>query len=307
MANMRYESILVIGGSGFIGSHIVAQLAATGRRVIVPTRRPHRARHLTVLPTVQLVEADVYDPLALDRLMQHADAVVNLVGVLHSSGGTPWGPAFERAHVELPRRLVAACQRQRVKRFLHMSALGADQHGPSMYQRSKAAGEKIMIEARGLELTSFRPSVVFGPEDNFLNMFAQLQSVLPVLALGGVQTKFQPVFVGDVAQAFVQALENVDTIGQTYELVGTTVYSMKELLHLAGVYSGHPRPVIELPDVLARIQAFLLEHMPGGPIMSRDNLDSMKVDNVATGLHSTPPAWQATPLEAVAPRYLAPH
>ena len=307
MANMRYESILVIGGSGFIGSHIVAQLAATGRRVIVPTRRPHRARHLTVLPTVQLVEADVYDPLALDRLMQHADAVVNLVGVLHSSGGTPWGPAFERAHVELPRRLVAACQRQRVKRFLHMSALGADQHGPSMYQRSKAAGEKIMVEARGLELTSFRPSVVFGPEDNFLNMFAQLQSVLPVLALGGVQTKFQPVFVGDVAQAFVQALENVDTIGQTYELVGTTVYSMKELLHLAGVYSGHPRPVIELPDVLARIQAFLLEHMPGGPIMSRDNLDSMKVDNVATGLHSTPPAWQATPLEAVAPRYLAPH
>ena len=307
MPTMRHESILVIGGSGFIGSHIVAQLAATGRRVIVPTRRHHRARHLTVLPTVQLVEADVYDSLVLDRLMQHADTVINLVGVLHSSGGTPWGPAFERAHVELPRRLVAACQRQGLKRFLHMSALGADEHGPSMYQRSKAAGEKIMVEARGLELTSFRPSVVFGPEDNFLNMFAQLQSVLPVLALGGVQTKFQPVFVGDVAQAFVQALDNVEAIGQTYELVGPTVYSMKELLHLAGVYSGHPRPVIELPDVLARIQAFLLEHMPGGPIMSRDNLDSMKVDNVATGLHSTPPAWQATPLEAVAPRYLAPH
>ena len=304
---MRHESILVIGGSGFIGSHIVAQLAATGRRVIVPTRRPHRARHLTVLPTVQLVKADVFDPLALDRMMQCADAVINLVGVLHSSGGTPWGPAFERAHVELPRRLLVACQRQGLKRFLHMSALGADEHGPSMYQRSKAAGEKIMSAAAGLELTSFRPSVVFGPEDNFLNMFAQLQSVLPVLALGGVQTKFQPVFVGDVAQAFVQALDNIDTIGQTYELVGPSVYSMKELLHLAGVYSGHPRPVVELPAALARIQAFLLEHMPGGPIMSRDNLDSMKVDNVATGIYSTPPAWIATPLEAVAPRYLAPH
>ena len=138
-------------------------------------------------------------------------------------------------------------------------------------------------------------------------MFAQLQSVLPVLALGGVQTKFQPVFVGDVAHAFVQALDNIDTIDQTYELVGPTVYSMKELLHLAGVFSGHPRPVIELPAVLARIQAFLLEHVPGGPIMSRDNLDSMKVDNVATGNYSTPPAWIATPLEAVAPRYLAPH
>jgi NADH dehydrogenase len=307
MTNMRHESILVIGGSGFIGSHIVAQLAATGRRVIVPTRRPHRARHLTVLPTVQLVEADVFDPLALDRLMQRADAVINLVGVLHSSGGTPWGPAFERAHVELPRRLVAACQRQGLKRFLHMSALGADENGPSMYQRSKAAGEKIMSAAARLELTSFRPSVVFGPEDNFLNMFAQLQSVLPVLALGGVQTKFQPVFVGDVAHAFVQAIDNIDTIDQTYELVGPTVYSMKELLHLAGMFSGHPRPVIELPAVLARIQAFLLEHVPGGPIMSRDNLDSMKVDNIATGSYSTPPEWIATPLEAVAPRYLAPH
>lgn len=307
MATMRHESILIIGGSGFIGSHIVAQLAATGRRVIVPTRRPHRARHLTVLPTVQLVDADVFDPRALDRLMQSADAVINLVGVLHSSSGTPWGPAFEHAHVELPRRLVAACQRKGITRFLHMSALGADEHGPSMYQRSKAAGEKIMSSATDLEVTTFRPSVVFGPEDKFLNMFAQLQAVLPVLALGGVQTKFQPVFVGDVAQAFVQALENIDTIGQIYELVGPTVYSMKELLHLAGVYSGHPRPVIELPAALARIQAFLLEHVPGGPIMSRDNLDSMKVDNVATGRHFTPPAWQPTPLEAVAPRYLAPH
>jgi NADH dehydrogenase len=259
------------------------------------------------LPTVQLVKADVFDPVALDRLMQNADAAINLVGVLHSSGGNPWGPAFERAHVELPRRLVAACQRAGIKRYLHMSALGADEHGPSMYQRSKAAGEKIMSAATGLELTLFRPSVIFGPEDKFLNMFAQLQSVLPVLALGGVQTKFQPVFVGDVAQAFVQALDNIETIGQTYELVGPTVYSMKELLHLSGVYSGHPRPVIELPAALARIQAFLLEHMPGGPIMSRDNLDSMKVDNVASGRTSTPPGWHATPLEAVAPRYLAPH
>ena len=307
MATMRHDSILVIGGSGFIGSHIVAQLAATGRRVIVPTRRPHRTRHLTVLPTVQLVEADVYDPRALDRLVQRADAVINLVGVLHSSSGTPWGPAFEHAHVELPRRLVAACQRKGITRFLHMSALGADEHGPSMYQRSKAAGEKIISSATDLEVTTFRPSVVFGPEDKFLNMFAQLQAVLPVLALGGVQTKFQPVFVGDVAQAFVQALENIDTIGQIYELIGPTVYSMKELLHLAGVYSGHPRPVIELPAALARIQAFMLEHVPGGPIMSRDNLDSMKVDNVATGRHFTPPAWPPTPLEAVAPRYLAPH
>ncbi len=302
---MRHESIIVIGGSGFIGSHIVAQLAATGRRVIVPTRRHTRARHLLVLPTVQLVEMDVFDSLALDRIVGRADAVINLVGVLHSSPGSPWGPAFERAHVDLPRRLVVACQRHGIKRCLHMSALGADEHGTSMYQRSKAMGEKIMFDATGLEVTSFRPSVVFGPEDNFLNMFAQLQSLLPVLALGGVDAKFQPVFVGDVAQAFVQALDNPKTIGQTYELVGPHVYTMRELLHLVGSYSGHIRPVIGLSDKLARMQAFMLEHLPGGPLMSRDNLDSMKVDNVATGRYVTPPEWKATPLEAVAPSYLA--
>ncbi len=301
---MKHESILVIGGSGFIGSHIIAGLSARGRRVIVPTRRLTRARHLWVLPTVQVVETDVFDPQALDRVLAQSDAVINLVGVLHSRPGTPWGPAFERAHVELPRRLVAACQRQAVRRCLHMCALGADLHGPSMYQRSKAEGERIMLDAAGLEVTSFRPSVVFGPEDNFLNMFARLQSLLPVLALGGLQAKFQPVYVSDVAHAFINALDDSTTIGKVYELTGPRVYSMKELLHLAGIYSGHPRPVIGLPDALARIQAFFLEHVPGGPLMSRDNLDSMKSDNVASGHYPFPADWRPTPLEAVAPHYL---
>ena len=303
---MRHESVLVIGGSGFIGSHIVARLAAEGRRVIVPTRRQSRARHLQLLPTVQVVEADVFDRDTLYRLVPQADALINLVGVLHSPAGRPWGPAFERAHVELPRRLVAACQRHAVKRILHMCALGADLNGPSMYQRSKAAGEKIMLDA-GLEVTSFRPSVVFGPEDNFLNMFAKLQSVLPVLALGGLKAKFQPVYVGDVAQAFVDALDDSRTFGKVYELTGPHVYSMRELLHLTGVYSGHPRPAIGLPDVIARLQAFMLEHLPGGPLMSRDNLDSMKSDNIASDQYPAPPGWYPTPLEAVAPQYLARH
>jgi NADH dehydrogenase len=302
---MKHASILVIGGSGFIGSHLVAGLAASGRRVIVPTRRLARARHLWVLPTVQVIEADVFEPQALNQLLAQADAVINLVGVLHSRPGRPWGPAFERAHVELPRRIVSACQRQAVTRCLHMCALGADSHGPSMYQRSKAAGERIMLEAPGLQVTSFRPSVVFGPDDNFLNVFAKLQSLLPVLALGGVQAKFQPVYVGDVAQAFINALDNPETYGKVYELIGPQVYSMRELLHLTGVYSGHPRPVIGLPEAFARIQAFFLEHLPGGPLMSRDNLDSMKSDNVASGDYPVPAGWQPTPLEAVAPNYLA--
>lgn len=302
---LRHRSILLIGGSGFIGTHIAARLAAAGCRVIVPTRRQARARHLLVLPTVQVVEADVFDAAQLDRLLSQCDAVINLVGVLHSRSGQPWGPAFERAHVELPRRLVQACQRKGVTRLLHMGALGAAADGPSMYQRSKAEGEKIVLGS-GLDVTSFRPSVVFGPEDQFLNLFAQLQRWLPVMALGGAETKFQPVFVGDVADAFVRALDDPTSCGKTYALVGPHVYTLRELVRLAGVYSGHPRAIIAMPERVARLQAWLFEHLPGQPLMSRDNVDSMKADNVASGHDAVPPHWHPQPLEAVAPDYLAP-
>lgn len=301
---MQHESILLIGGSGFIGSHIAARLAASGRTVIVPTRRRERAKHLLVLPTARVVEADVFDEAALSRLLEGVDAVINLVGVLHSRPGHPWGPAFEHAHVALPRLLARVCARQGIKRVLHMSALGASIDGPSMYQRSKAAGEQIMLQADGLQVTSFRPSVVFGPEDNFLNVFARMQALLPAMVLGGADARFQPVYVGDVAQAFVDALDDPDAVGQVFELVGPHVYTLRELVKLAGRYSGHRRPVIGLPDGLARLQAFMLEHLPGGPVMSRDNLDSMKADNVASGQYPLPSHWKPTPLEAVAPDYL---
>lgn len=301
---MRHQSILLIGGSGFIGSHIAARLAAEGRSVVVPTRRVERAKHLLVLPTVQVVQADIFDEKTLDRLLARVDAVINLVGVLHSRPGHPWGPAFERAHVTLPQRLVHACERQQVRRVLHMAALGAATDAPSMYQRSKAAGENIVMQANGLRSTSFRPSVVFGPDDQFLNLFARMQAILPLMVLGGADARFQPVYVGDVAQAFVDALDDPATFGQVYELVGPHVYTLRELVRAAGVYSGHPRPVIGLPDALARLQAWLLEHLPGGPLMSRDNLDSMKADNVGSGRYPLPPHWKPTPLEAVAPDYL---
>jgi NADH dehydrogenase len=305
--SMRHESVLVIGGSGFIGSHLVAQLAASGRRVIVPTRRFSRARHLQVLPTAEVVEANIFDETVLAELLGKVDAVINLVGVLHSKrgpAGSHWGPQFERAHVELPRMLVRACQAAGVHRCLHMSALGADDHAPSMYLRSKAAGEKIMLEAKGLDVTVLRPSVVFGPEDKFLNLFATLQRFMPVLALGSVDAKFQPVFVQDVARAFVMALEERGTIGKVFELVGPHVYTLRELVRLAGAYSGHPRPLIGLPALLGRLQALMLEYMPGGPLMSRDNVDSMKADNIASAQYVPLAGWHATPLEAVAPHYL---
>jgi NADH dehydrogenase len=295
--------VLVLGGSGFIGSSLVAQLATQGRGIVLPTRRAINARHLIMLPGVEVVEADIHDEAALAQLMQGVDAVINLVGVLHSrrgKGGAAYGPDFERAHVALPQKVAAACVAAGVGRSLHMSALGASPGGPSMYLRSKAAGEAAALSRPSLAVTIFRPSVVFGEGDKFLNLFASLQKVLPVVAIGGADARFQPVYVEDVAHAFIAALEDRAAIGRVIELVGPRVYTLRELVQLAGRYSGHPRPVIGLPPALARMQAWFLEHAPGGPLMSRDNLDSMRTDNVA----SPGTAPMPTAPEDVAPFYL---
>lgn len=304
---LLYPNVLILGGTGFVGSHIVAQLVASGRRVIVPTRRASRAKHLSVLPTVEVVQADIHQDTALAALMQRADAVINLVGVLHSrraQGGAAYGPDFARAHVDLPQRVAAACVANNVYRCLHMSALGADANGPSMYLRSKAAGEAQALSQPQIATTIFRPSVVFGEGDAFLNLFAQLQRWFPVLPLGGADARFQPIFVEDVARAFVNALGNQNTFGKTYELAGPKVYTLRELVRLAGQYAGHVRPVIGLPSGLARLQALFLELAPGGPIMSRDNLDSMKKDNVAQGPIAPELGIVPEPLEAIASQYL---
>ena len=302
---MEYRFVLVIGGSGFIGGHLIAKLSESGRRMIVPTRRYERAKHLAVLPGVDnVVEADIQDDAVLNRLMRGIDAVINLVGVLHSKRGTPYGPAFAKAHVELPRRIVAACAANGVQRYLHMSALGADVNAPSMYLRSKADGEKAALSNPAVKTTVFRPSVVFGEDDRFLNLFASMQKYVPLMPLAGADAKFQPIYVQDVAQAFVHALDDDYTIGKIYELAGPTVYTLRDLVRLAGAYSGHPRPVFGLPPALARLQAFVLEHMPGGPIMSRDNLDSMKTDNVAKGKIAPELGIEPARLESIASYYL---
>lgn len=306
---MAYRNVLVIGGTGFIGSHIIAKLVDTECRVTVPTRREGHASHLLLLPDVeQVVEANVHDDATLDRLMHGQDAVINLVGILHGQpgpAGSRYGRDFARAHVELPQRIVDACVRNGVRRFLHMSALGAAHNAPSMYLRSKADGEAAATSAPELATTIFRPSVVFGDKDRFLNMFASLQRMLPVMLLAGANARFQPVYVEDVARAFVKALQDNRTIGKVYELAGPKVYTLRELVRLAGEYSGHRRPVIGVPDAFARLQAFFLEHLPGGPLMSRDNLDSMQVDNVRTSPLAGELGIEWTSIEAIAPHYLS--
>jgi uncharacterized protein YbjT (DUF2867 family) len=309
---MKYRRILVIGGSGFIGSELVARLAAHGHQVLVPSRRRERVRHLLVLPTVEVVQVDIYQPALLKGLVARVDAVVNLVGVLHDKPGVPYGPKFATAHVELPRRIADACISTGAKRMLHMSALGVregrEHSMPSMYLRSKAAGEQALRSRTGLELTVFRPSVVFGQRDSFLNLFAKLALFAPFIPLARADTKLQPVFVQDVVLAMFNALHLPAAIGKTYELAGPEVYPLRDLVALAASYSGHPRAVFGLPDFLGKLQATLLEFMPGPTLMSRDNFASLKVDNVLVNSQAAGfAALGITPssLSAVAPGYLS--
>jgi NADH dehydrogenase len=278
---------------------------------VVVTRRLERAKHLFFIPRVEVVEADVGDDAVLRRLLQGRDAAINLVGILHSRPGQPYGPQFKQVHVELPRRIVAACAAGGVPRYLHMSALGAAVDGPSMYQRSKADGEAAARAEPTVAATIFRPSVVFGPEDHFLNMFARLQRRLPVIPLACADADFQPVYVGDVATAFAHALRDPRTRHQVFHLGGPQIYPLADLVRMAGRYSGHQRPIIALPAWAGRLQAGFFEMLPGTPLMSRDNIDSMQVDNVVDpAIQATTNATlgiEPTPLEAVAPHYLSPH
>jgi uncharacterized protein YbjT (DUF2867 family) len=223
--------------------------------------------------------------------------VINLVGVLYDGRGAS---SFAQAHVALPEKIVAACQRKGVSRLLHMSAINADTHGPSAYLRSKGEGEAI-VRTLAPDATVFRPSVIFGREDRFLNLFAQLQRMLPVVLLGSPEARFQPVFVADVAAAFIAALEAPAALGQHYDVCGPKVYTLRELVKYAGAVSGHPRPVIGLGPRLSWVQAALLELLPGH-VLTRDNYRSMKVDAVCT--QGLPFGLRPTPLEAVAPSWL---
>jgi NADH dehydrogenase len=301
-------TVVVFGGSGFIGSHLVALLAAQGVRVLVPTRRYESAKHLIMLPGVRVVEANIHDDAAVRALVAGQDAAINLIGILHSRRGDPYGPDFRRAHVDMPRRIVAACAAAGVPRFLHMSALGAAANGPSMYQRSKADGEVAARGAASVAATIFRPSVVFGPGDKFLTVFARVQRRVPCLFVPGASVDFQPVYVGDVAHAFANALRDPKTRHQVYDLGGPQIYSLGEMVRAAGRYAGCARPVFEMPAPLARVLAGFLELLPGNPLMSRDNLDSMKVDNVVDpAIQATTAAAlgiELTALEAAAPHYL---
>ena len=299
------NNILILGGSGFVGRSVCDKLVersgGAGGQIVVPSRRPARARHLQLLPTLRVAAADVHSATQLRQLVQGVDAVINLVAILHGSAAE-----FARVHVELPRKLADACHAAGVRRLVHVSALGVSDAAPSRYLRSKAAGEAV-LKAANLDLTILRPSVIFGEHDHFTNLFATLQAVAPFVPLAGARARFQPVWVQDIAAAIVRCLDQASSIGQTYECAGPDVYTLRQIVEMVGRWSGHVRPVFGLPDMIGRIQAALLELLPGTPLMSRDNLASMRVPNVATG---SLPGLQALGISAaslasVAPGYLS--
>ncbi len=297
---MSTQRIVVIGGSGFVGRYVVARLASAGHRVVVPTRRREAAKHLILLPTVDVVEADIHDPRVLAALLVGADAVINLVGILNEGSGS----TFANAHVELARQVIAACESNGVQRLLHMSALGADAAGPSLYLQSKGKAEELVM-ASELRWTIFRPSVIFGPGDSFLTLFARLSRLLPVVVLAAPNARFAPIFIGDVAHCIVSALGDDLTQMARYDLCGPKVYALREIVRYVGEVAGAVRPIVPLNASLSKLQAFILEHAPG-KLMSRDNLRSMSVDNVCAC--PFPVVFGITPvsLEAIAPGYLSP-
>jgi NADH dehydrogenase len=299
---LKNHKILLIGGTGFVGRHLARVLVDAGAHVTIPTRRYEKNRDVTMLPSVTLVEADISEDGVLEHLVTGADAVINLVGVLHSDPGLPYGKQFAAAHVALPKKIVAACQAKGIKRLLHMSALHAGHKAPSEYLRSKADGEAAVADS-GLVTTIFRPSVIFGSRDAFINVFAKLLRIFPLMPLGCATARFQPVSVDDVAHAFVQALTNPAMEGQSYDLCGPKVYTLKEIVEYTGQVIGYPRRVIPLSEHMAYFQAAFLSLLPNPP-MSADNIRSMEIDSVCSGSCSVPPGWDPQPLEAVAPLYL---
>ncbi len=305
------QKILILGGTGFVGRHVCEKLVHAQARVTVPTRRRRNANHILMLPTLDVVEANIHDEATLQQLISGQDAVVNLVAILQGDEAS-----FDAAHVQLAGKIARACEAAGVRRVVHVSALGADVRNPdglpSMYLRSKSRGEQVLRQVP-LDLTVLRPSVIFGAGDKFLNVFAQLQKFLPVMPLAGASAMFQPVWVQDVASAIAHCLEEKNfysTTGQTYEACGPDIFSLRQLVQLAGQYAGvnrgRGRPVVGLPNAVARLQARLMEMMPGEPVLSRDNLDSMKVPNIATG--NVPGlrdlGIEPSALSAIAPTYL---
>ncbi len=296
---MKTSTICVLGGSGFVGGHLCAELVKRGHNVKILTRRRERHRSLLVLPTVQIIESDVHGEAQLNMHFAGCDVVINLVGILNEKGHK--GKGFHAAHMELTRKVITACTGCKIERLLHMSALNANPNEKSFYLRTKGEAENYAhtFGANRIAITSFRPSVIFGPEDDFLNRFASVLKFTPwLLPLACAETRFAPVYVGDVVKAMVGALDDPSSFGQKIDLCGPSQYTLKQLVEYVASTCGYQRKIIGLPNWLSKLQARILEYAPGKPF-SLDNYYALQKDNICRAKANC-----STALEAVAPGYL---
>ena len=296
--------VCILGGTGFIGHHVAADLADLGHRVTILTRRRQRHRDLLVWPTVTLREGDVYDPNFLARQFRDKDVVINLVGILNERGHN--GKGFGRAHVDLVQSISLAIQATGVPRMLHMSALNASSKAPSHNLRTKALGEDVAHAIPDCDVTSFRPSAIFGEHDTFTTRFARLLKSVPwVFPLAKPHARMQPIYVDDVSQCFVRSIGHHASFGKRYDLGGPRVYTLYEIVEFINEVTGAHRRVLRLKDWQAHLQALIMEWLPGKPF-SLDNLHSLEIDSICATPCPLPFDIDPTPMESVVPVYLTP-
>lgn len=293
--------ILLVGATGFVGRHLLPRLAQAGHHCVALTRYPPGCRELTIIPNVEIRRADVHDAAALDRHSEGADAVISMVGILNEPGRK--GAGFNRAHVELAEKIVAACQSRGIRRLVHVSALNAGK-GDSHYLVSKGRAEEVIRAAADLDYTIVQPSVIFGEGDSFFNRFAGLLKMSPVLPLACPDARMQPVWVGDLTEGICRSLENPDTYGETLIMVGPQDYSLRELVEFTARAAGLKRRIVGLPDGLSRLQARLMDFVPGKPF-STDNYRSLQTDNTSVENSLWRLGISPHSLESIVPAYLA--
>jgi uncharacterized protein YbjT (DUF2867 family) len=293
-------NICVIGGTGFVGTHLINSLVSQGHSVKVITRRPERHRHLKTLPTVKLTTIDFFGSKILERQIDTYDVVINLAGILNPVGKN----TFEKVHIDVAQRVAEATRSVGTPRLLHMSALNADEDGPSQYLRTKGKAQNLLLEMEGLNVTTFSPSVIFGEGDSFFNRFAQLLSIMPgFFPLTCARARFAPVYIGDVVDAFINSMDNPETYGKNYELCGPESFSLYELVKYTAAQINSDCTIIPLNFFLSKPIAMMMGLIPGAPI-TLDNFNSMRVDSVCSGPAADELGIKLHSIDSIVPLYL---
>jgi len=296
---MSKKRVTLLGGTGFVGTQLTCRLAQEFDEVNLLTRHSQRSRALRILPNVNFIQTDVHDVEKLTAALSGSDVVINLVGILNSAGKNT-GNSFNGAHAELTKKVVDACSKLGIARYLHMSALNADaKNGSSEYLRSKGVAENTVKASKSLNWTLFQPSVIFGEQDAFFNRFSALLTSLPVFPLACPDARMAPVYVGDVVESMMTSLSDSAFAGQTIQLCGPNDYSLQELVEYTASTRGLRRKIVRLPDAIARFQARVMELVPGKPF-SQDNYLSLQTDAICKNDCER----QKTSIDAIVPTYI---